>query len=502
MRLIFRLIAGLLIGGQVEASHFRAVGFNIVQDNSTTSVKVTRTLAYRSKSSGYGRNTACTAADVTAQKESSFGMPTYENCALLSGGSCGQKMMKSAYIVTDLEDSLEMNDNFCYGYKTELFEKPTGPYKITWGSYAWVRFITDAGARAGEGGYGFTAYIYDVDNNTPQIKLPPIWKIMADCPSQRLDLSPIDLDGDRVECEFANADDARGAFRSNNYNSITLDTKTCILTYDGTQDVATTGVKPIAIQVKDYDENGVLRSSMPVQFLASVWTPVNTNFNHRQRSGQLYAIGKPFVYEPALFSSDEDDHDHDGDYYDDVEHPPRRIRRATPAYCDMEPILIDPSPPAGEIFDASEGITITVAATPSNIDGQAVGSITRFTYNSPMGMTCTDLVTVDNETKAVCTWNPTSDQMGQVFNFCFMADDSVGMSTERRCVKLSTNPTVIPAIDECSSNAHTCDENALCTDTETSYTCACAAGYNGDGFTCTGKCIMITQYVSIYVFFN
>ena len=29
-----------------------------------------------------------------------------------------------------------------------------------------------------------------------------------------------------------------------------------------------------------------------------------------------------------------------------------------------------------------------------------------------------------------------------------------------------------------------CDENADCTDTDTSYTCECKSGYKGDGFTC------------------
>ena len=31
-----------------------------------------------------------------------------------------------------------------------------------------------------------------------------------------------------------------------------------------------------------------------------------------------------------------------------------------------------------------------------------------------------------------------------------------------------------------------CDSNALCTNTEGSYVCACNLGYTGDGETCTG----------------
>ena len=38
--------------------------------------------------------------------------------------------------------------------------------------------------------------------------------------------------------------------------------------------------------------------------------------------------------------------------------------------------------------------------------------------------------------------------------------------------------------DECSSNSHSCDINAVCTNTPGSYSCACVAGYSGDGRTC------------------
>ena len=417
-----RLFAGLLIGSQVEASHFRAVGYNIIQDASPTTVKVSRTMAYRIASAGYG--SACTLADVTAQRESNNGGK--ETCSLLSGGSCGS-INPAEYIVTDIEDSLQSADNFCYGYKTEIFTKPSGPYEITWGSSAWVPFVTDAGAGAGSGSYGFTATFYDVENNAPQVKLPPIWKIMADCPMQTLDLSPVDLDGDRVECEWATSAEAQGAFRGNDYNSITLDQTTCVLTYDGTVDTATTGVKPIAVQVKDYDAKGVLRSSTPVQFLATVWTPNNSNF----KSDMSYGPGNPFVYNPALFSSVEN-----GDHVDegDVTH---RDRRSTPAYCDAKPALVGASPPAGTILDATTGITLTVAAA-----APTGGSITRFRYNSPMGMTCTDVVMNNLEGSAVCSWTPSAAQNGQVFNFCFTADDSLGMSSERRCVKLSAGSSV------------------------------------------------------------
>ena len=74
----------------------------------------------------------------------------------------------------------------------------------------------------------------------------------------------------------------------------------------------------------------------------------------------------------------------------------------------------------------------------------------------------------------------------------------VGQKKERlhrpatRC-KLSGryNLTKIPLshadIDECSTNSHSCDANAVCNNTVGLYVCACKAGYTGDGRTCTGK---------------
>ena len=42
-------------------------------------------------------------------------------------------------------------------------------------------------------------------------------------------------------------------------------------------------------------------------------------------------------------------------------------------------------------------------------------------------------------------------------------------------------------IDECSTNSHSCDVNAACSNVHGSYTCSCQVGYSGDGKTCTGK---------------
>lgn len=41
--------------------------------------------------------------------------------------------------------------------------------------------------------------------------------------------------------------------------------------------------------------------------------------------------------------------------------------------------------------------------------------------------------------------------------------------------------------NECERRDHTCDHNAVCQNTEGSYTCACKEGFSGDGRQCEGK---------------
>lgn len=50
--------------------------------------------------------------------------------------------------------------------------------------------------------------------------------------------------------------------------------------------------------------------------------------------------------------------------------------------------------------------------------------------------------------------------------------------------------------DECSAEDHNCNPNADCVNTPGSYRCTCKEGFNGDGFSCSGKTVIavLTEY--------
>ena len=47
-------------------------------------------------------------------------------------------------------------------------------------------------------------------------------------------------------------------------------------------------------------------------------------------------------------------------------------------------------------------------------------------------------------------------------------------------------------LDECILNSHSCDANALCTNTHGSHNCACKTGFSGDGRSCAGNIFLET----------
>ena len=181
--------------------------------------------------------------------------------------------------------------------------------------------------------------VNDLDNTSPMFKLPPLWLIMSGCPDQKIDLAPSDPDGDtgepwklkrknylkKVRCRWATSTEAGGATMDRSqFPSLSLDEENCIVHYDGSKDQSSHGVKPIGLMMEDFDADGNVRSSIPVQFLGQVWTP---NLTSR------------FVGYPPWFDEHEEHPDH-------VDMPVRR-RRSLPAYCDAVPTFSEDTPEDG-----------------------------------------------------------------------------------------------------------------------------------------------------------
>ena len=47
-------------------------------------------------------------------------------------------------------------------------------------------------------------------------------------------------------------------------------------------------------------------------------------------------------------------------------------------------------------------------------------------------------------------------------------------------------------VDECADNNGGCSEFATCINVPDSFNCICNTGYTGDGFTCTGKTLILS----------
>ena len=347
-----------------SASHYRG-GTLQVSQLANGKLGVTNTQTWRKGSDQYSGTCRTTASSSTS-------LP-----GRCQGGSCS-----SAQNAGMLYTALFVGDDYCYGDGNNELIKPSGPFNWGWDDCCWVQKTTDSGSRVSGGDMNLKMQINDVNNNTPQFKLPPLWLIMAGCANQQIDLAPVDPDGDSVRCRWATSTEAQGAYTNPSYwPSLSLDTANCIVKYDGTKDSSGTGVKPIGIMMEDVASNGSVRSAIPVQFLAQVWTP---NLNARS------------IRYPDWFGGKESpNHDDDA--------KPVRGRRSTP---------VD-----GHKIATTGSVSFTLAATSKN------GSIKKFSYQSPSGMLCSS---VNSQGQISCNWSLSAAQMQVAsHSFCYDATDTL-----------------------------------------------------------------------------
>ena len=388
----------------VSASHYRGGTYKYAPNADGTTADIVHTQTWRKGSDLYSGG--CNQGDVDNQIQSDWSLTG--QCSLQNGGSCSSANL--------FYTALFVGNDYCYGDGNNNIPKPASGFTMGWSSCCWVSLTTDQGNYGSANGSSMIQYmkINDVNNTTPMFKLPPLWLIMSGCPAQQIDLAPTDADGDNVKCRWATASEAGGSMYSAAlWPSLSLDEENCIVTYDGTMDASSVGVKPIGLMMEDFDSNGNVRSSIPVQFLAQVWTP---NLNTRSIGYDNY---------PAWFEQDEHP-----DHIDAPSKKNSRGRRSVPSYCNAVPVFVAPTPADGAVINGASGnVSFTLAATSQN------GYITGFSYQAPAGMSCT---TVNSAGQITCTWSMTSEQVKQdSHSFCYDATDSLGLVTGRQCLSIT-----------------------------------------------------------------
>nr|XP_034306332.1 neurogenic locus notch homolog protein 3-like isoform X3 [Crassostrea gigas] len=139
--------------------------------------------------------------------------------------------------------------------------------------------------------------------------------------------------------------------------------------------------------------------------------------------------------------------------------------------CNDKPRFISPTPAQGstiqtnilQIFHLSFYVTNT-------------RSITKVDITSPAGMTYTSLQSVPSQPGSVfvaTSWTPQQNQVG-IHIVCALAEDSIGKTSESRCININVND-VSPCLSGPCQNNGTCVRNGM----TQNYTCTCVPGFTG-----------------------
>ncbi|XP_076804673.1 uncharacterized protein LOC143448710 isoform X2 [Clavelina lepadiformis] len=258
-------------------------------------------------------------------------------------------------------------------------------------------------------------------NSSPKSGSMPIIRVQVGCPIT-IKIPTTDPDGDSVTCRFGkNYQECGEVCISFPYFSINQDL--CELTYNGGGSEAMVSV---AIIIEDHPDKTIY-------------------LNDGSTSGVEFSSADSLSYVPlqflvALVSSDNP--------------------------CNARPSFTDDTPPDGQVVTAITGVVYEMAvfAKPSATNE----SITDISFIFPFGSSKSALKQLDdNAFRMNVTWEPSIEQVGNNL-LCFIAKDSVGLSSVQRCITVVVGGASSP----CSINNGGCSDECI-TISSASYYCDC-----------------------------
>ncbi|XP_052678612.1 integrin beta-like protein A [Crassostrea angulata] len=391
----------------VEASHFRGGTISWKPTGNGNEVRFSFKLGWT-----YGGGPGCTPNKVgqlvTGQSSQ------YWKCT--SGCSGTVNLANINYICT----GASVSDNWEQGENTFTYTFPgIGPYTVEFTGGAWVSL--DFGS-AGSWSVGTVVYLANrsdthTKNKSPVTTGKPMYTIQYGCQAT-IRIPVVDDDGDTVRCRWSTGSECVSI--CNALPSATIDSNTCTISFPANH--TSNGKYAVAVSVEDYPKSTITIGS-EVYTTSTKMSTVNLQF---------------LVQTPSVSGN-----------------------------CNDKPRFISPTPAQGstiqtnilQIFHLSFYVTNT-------------RSITKVDITSPAGMTYTSLQSVPSQPGSVfvtTTWTPQQNQVG-IHIVCALAEDSIGKTSESRCININVND-VSPCLSGPCQNNGTCVRNGM--------TCTCVPGFTG-----------------------
>ncbi|XP_065938381.1 uncharacterized protein [Magallana gigas] len=410
-RKLLLFISLSLLEFPIEANHFRGGTISWKPTGNGNEVRFSFKLGWT-----YGSGPGCTPSKVgqlvTGQSSQ------YWQCT--SGCSGTVNLANINYICT----GASVSDNWEQGENTFTYTFPgIGPYTVEFTGGAWVSL--DFGS-AGSWSVGTVVYLANrsdthTKNRSPVTTGKPMYTIQYGCQAT-IRIPVVDDDGDTVRCRWSTGSECVSI--CNALPSATIDSNTCTVSFPANH--TSNGKYAVAVSVEDYPKSTITIGSQ-VYTTSTKMSTVNLQF---------------LVQTPSVSGN-----------------------------CNDKPRFISPTPAQSstiqtnilQIFHLSFYVTNT-------------RSITKVDITSPAGMTYTSLQSVPSQPGSVfvtTTWTPQQNQVG-IHIVCALAEDSIGKTSESRCININVND-VSPCLSGPCQNNGTCVRNGM----TQNYTCTCVPGFTG-----------------------